>query len=99
MRTTIELSERHRAALLRLAAERGDKGFSRLVGEAVEAYLSNLGLADGRAGAVHRRGILSDADASDLEGRVRALREHLGIPLTRNRKHFERVDSLKLGAL
>jgi hypothetical protein len=76
VRTTIELSERHRAALLRLAAERGDKGFSRLVGEVVDAYLSNLGLADGRAGAQRLRGILSEADASDLEARVKVLREH-----------------------
>jgi hypothetical protein len=44
MRTTIELDDVHRAALLRLAAERGEKGFSRLVGEAVEAYLANLGV-------------------------------------------------------
>jgi hypothetical protein len=76
MRTTIDLSESQRAALLRLAAERGDKGFSRLVGEAVEAYLSNLGLADGRAGAQRLRGILSEQDAVDLEARVKALREH-----------------------
>ncbi len=75
MRTTIELSEAHRAALLRLAAERGDKGFSRVLGEAVEAYLSNLGLADGRAGALRLRGILSAEDARELEDRVRALRE------------------------
>ena len=75
MRTTIELSESHRAALLRLAAERGDKGFSRLVGEAVEAYVSNLGLADGRAGAQRLKGILSEGDASELEARVKALRE------------------------
>ncbi len=75
MRTTIDLSESQRAALLRLAAERGDKGFSRLVGEAVEAYLSNLGLADGRTGAQRLRGILSEQDAVDLEARVKALRE------------------------
>lgn len=75
MRTTIELNEKHRAALLRLAAERGDKGFSRLVGEAVEAYLCNLGLADGRVGAQRLKGILSETDASELEARVRALRE------------------------
>ena len=75
VRTTIELSESHRAALLRLAAERGDKGFSRLVGEAIEAYLSNLGLADGRDGAQRLKGILSEADASELEARVKALRE------------------------
>jgi hypothetical protein len=75
MRTTIDLSEGQRAALLRLAAERGEKGFSRLVGEAVESYLSNLGLADGRQGAQRLKGILSEEEARDLEGRVEAIRE------------------------
>ena len=40
MRTTIELRDDLRARLLDLAARRGDKGFSRLVMEAVEAYLA-----------------------------------------------------------
>lgn len=75
MRTTIELSEDHRAALLRLAAERGEKGFSGLVREAVEGYLSNLGLRDGEAGALRLKGILSEEDANDLQARVTALRE------------------------
>ena len=75
MRTTIELSQTHRAALLRLAAERGEKGFSRLVTEAVEAYLANLGLSDERADAQRLKGVLSEADAIELEKRVRAVRE------------------------
>jgi hypothetical protein len=75
MRTTIELDEVHRAALLRLAAERGHKGFSKLVAEAVEAYLANLGVGDERAGATRLRGVLSEADAKDLEERVRAVRD------------------------
>jgi metal-responsive CopG/Arc/MetJ family transcriptional regulator len=41
MRTTIELSDEQRAELLRLAAERGEKGFSRLIQEAVEEYLAS----------------------------------------------------------
>jgi len=42
MRTTIELSDAHRARLLDLAARRGQKGFSDLIGEAVEEYLARL---------------------------------------------------------
>ena len=38
MRTTIEMDDKHRAALLELAARRGEKGFSALVGEAIDAY-------------------------------------------------------------
>ena len=47
MRTTIEIKPEHRAKLLELAARRGTKGFSELVGEALDAYL--------RAEAVARR--------------------------------------------
>ena len=75
MRTTIDLDDTHRAALLRLAAERGEKGFSRLVAEAVAAYLANLGVTDEHASAARLKGILSAEDAKDLEDRVRAVRE------------------------
>ena len=39
MRTTIEIKPEHRVKLLELAARRGNKGFSELVGGALEAYL------------------------------------------------------------
>ena len=38
-RTTIELTDLQRAQLLELAARRGERGFSKLVQEAVDAYL------------------------------------------------------------
>ena len=40
MRTTIELPDAQRARLLDLAARRGEKGFSRLVQEAVDRLLA-----------------------------------------------------------
>jgi metal-responsive CopG/Arc/MetJ family transcriptional regulator len=40
MRTTVELTDQQRARLLELAARRGEKGFSRLVQEAVDHYLA-----------------------------------------------------------
>jgi metal-responsive CopG/Arc/MetJ family transcriptional regulator len=40
MRTTIEIPDAQRARLLDLAARRGEKGFSRLVQEAVERMLA-----------------------------------------------------------
>jgi predicted transcriptional regulator len=39
MRTTIDLKPEHRARLLELAARRGEKGFSVVIGEAIEAHL------------------------------------------------------------
>jgi hypothetical protein len=75
MRTTIEMSDGHRAALLRLAAQRGEKGFSRLVEEAIDAYLAGRGEAD-RAGALRVKGMLPAREAEALRQRVRAIREH-----------------------
>jgi hypothetical protein len=40
MRTTVEITAEQRARLLQLAARRGEKGFSRLVQEAIDRYLS-----------------------------------------------------------
>ena len=40
MRTTVEIPDVQRARLLELAARRGEKGFSRLVQEAVERFLA-----------------------------------------------------------
>ena len=74
MRTTIELDETQRALLVKLAAERGERGFSRLIAEALDAYLAHLG-QDERLGARKLRGVLSEADAADLEERTKDLRE------------------------
>ena len=40
MRTTIELRPEHRSRLIAIAAKRGEKGFSSVLNEAVESYLS-----------------------------------------------------------
>ena len=76
MRTTIELTDRQRAKLLEIAAQRGEKGFSHLVREAVERYLDE---------ETHRReqldatrsvlGSLSDEESGDLDASVRRCRE------------------------
>jgi hypothetical protein len=75
VRTTVELSAAHRAKLLRLAADRGEKGFSRFIAEALDAYLENCGVADDRESVRRLRGILSEADASEFERRVHLVRE------------------------
>jgi hypothetical protein len=76
MRTTIELTDRQRAALLKLAAERGEKGFSRLVQEAIEHYLeSGLGRRERVERAVSLLGTLSRREADALRASVRRTRE------------------------
>lgn len=42
VRTTIDIKPEHRAKLLELAARRGEKGFSSVVGEALDSYLHGI---------------------------------------------------------
>mgnify|MGYP001336242342 CR=1 FL=1 len=77
MRTTIELPDVHRARLLDLAARRGEKGFSRLIAEAVEAYLARVDAGGAaRELALATRGSLAADEAAELRERTLVLREH-----------------------
>lgn len=76
MRTTVEMKARHRSALLALAAERGEKGFSSVLAEAIQLYL------DGERERTRQReeflslaGSLSSEEGEDLRTGVRAIRE------------------------
>jgi Putative antitoxin len=75
MRTTIELSDRHRAGLLALKAERGDTSFSSIVQEALDLYFE---IRKQRQGKVDRAlaaiGSLDEAAAQELERTVREAR-------------------------
>ena len=71
MRTTIELRDDLRAKLLHLSAERGEKGFSRLVEEALENFLAQVqGAEKRRQAALRLRGSLSAEEAEVLRERV-----------------------------
>ena len=76
MRTTIEIPDEQRAKLLQLAAERGEKGFSKLVQEALEKYLDELGGQETRIrAALSVLGKLDEASARQMEETVRELRK------------------------
>ncbi len=76
MRTTIELKDEHRAALLALAARRKKKGFSALIGEAVDVYLKSVRDEEGkRRRALAAIGSFSAKEAEDLRKHVRELRK------------------------
>lgn len=77
MRTTIEMKAEHRARLLELAARRGEKGFSRLVAEAIQAYLDREGGRNAkRQRILAMRGTLSAKQADRLRSHVAGLREN-----------------------
>ena len=70
------MKDQHRAALLDLAARRREKGFSALVNEAIEHYLTEAGrAAQKRSRAAALKGRLREIDARLLRRRVAAIRE------------------------
>jgi predicted DNA-binding protein len=75
MRTTIELTDQQRARLLELAARQGEKGFSRIIQEAVNRYLDDL---ERRQEAVHQAlrvlGTLSEKSERTMRSSIDALR-------------------------
>lgn len=76
MRTTIELKPEHRARLLELAARRGEKGFSSVIGEALDAYLDGLTESERlRRRAIRVLGTMPAAEAERLRRATAAMRE------------------------
>lgn len=75
MRTTVEIRDHHRARLLELAARRGEKGFSRIVEEALDHYFD---AAEGRDERVRRAlgaiGSLDEDAAARLAESARKIR-------------------------
>ena len=75
MRTTIEMKPEHRARLLELAARRGQKGFSEIIGEALDAYLSaQAGKTEKRRRARLLQGVLSMKEARALRDTTAQIR-------------------------
>jgi hypothetical protein len=76
MRTTVELKPEHRSRLLALAAERGEKGFSSVLAEAVDAYLRiQQATAGRRRRALRLQGTFTTREAEQLRQHARSLRE------------------------
>jgi hypothetical protein len=76
MRTTVELKPEHRSALLVLASRRGEKGFSNVLEEAIEAYLAREAKwEERRKMLLSLAGSISGREAEELRAVVRGLRE------------------------
>jgi hypothetical protein len=77
MRTTIEMTDEHRAALLELAARRGLKGFSSLVEDAIASYLlAEAARDDKRRAATRLKGALTKAEGRVFRTHAASIREH-----------------------
>jgi hypothetical protein len=77
MRTTVEITDAQRAGLLELAARRGEKGFSRLVQEAVDRLLADERAGKGRVeAALALEGSMTAEAADELTASVARLRSN-----------------------
>lgn len=75
MRTTVEIPDEQRARLLQLAAERGEKGFSVLVQEAVKRYIEEIDRrTDVLNEALSAIGSMNEQEADHLDESVQRLR-------------------------
>jgi hypothetical protein len=69
MRTTIEIRDEQRIALAAIAAKRGLRGYSEIVQEAIDAYLSST-QGDDLDALLSLRGSLAPEQADALERRI-----------------------------
>jgi metal-responsive CopG/Arc/MetJ family transcriptional regulator len=75
MRTTVEVTAEQRARLMAMAARRGEKGFSKLVQQALTAFLEEQsGAEEKRRRAAMLKGVLSAHDADRLRAVTRDIR-------------------------
>lgn len=75
MRTTVEITDAQRAELLKLAAQRGEKGFSSIIREALDLYLrDHRARRQAVENALTLQGSFSSRDADALEASVKQLR-------------------------
>jgi metal-responsive CopG/Arc/MetJ family transcriptional regulator len=76
MRTTVEIDDDQRSELLKLAAQRGEKGFSSVIREALDLYLrQHRARKEAVEQALKLQGSFSDDEADALEASVLQLRE------------------------
>ena len=75
VRTTIEIKPEHRARLLELAARRGEKGFSTVVADALELYLSEQQRREKAIrNALALKGSMSEMESAALSAQTRSIR-------------------------
>ena len=76
MRTTIEIPDRLRTALVMMAAQRKMKGFSPIVVEAIELYIEQqVARKQGLKELLALRGTWSNEEAAETRARITELRK------------------------
>jgi len=77
MRTTIEISDKNRGILLSLAAQRGLRGYSSLIEEALEFYIEHrLKNAAEKADILKMKGSWKTGETKRIKANLNELREN-----------------------
>jgi predicted transcriptional regulator len=77
MRTTIELSDDHRSALHSIAAQRGLRGYSKLIQEAIDFYIKQKEKkGNGLKQVLKMRGTWSKEEAKRVRKRLEEVRRN-----------------------
>jgi hypothetical protein len=77
MRTTVEITDAQRAGMLDLAARRGEKGFSRLVQQAIDRLLADEDSRKGRVeAALALEGSMTAKAADEMVASVSRIRSN-----------------------
>jgi len=75
MRTTIELSDEHRSALHALAARKGLRGYSKVIQEAIDLYISErFKKEDGAGRLLKMKGTWSRTEAEKVRKKLEEIR-------------------------
>ena len=76
MRTTIELSDRHRGILHALSSERGLRGYSRIIEEAIDFYIEEKALKDNTVQELLQlKGSWSAEEGERMKAKLKEIRE------------------------
>ena len=77
MRTTIEVSDRHRIILLSLSAERGLRGYSSIIQEALDYYIEHqIRTKDAKRDILKMKGSWETEETKKVKSKLIELREN-----------------------
>ena len=75
VRTTIEISDKHRSVLLSLAAEKGLRGYSRIIEDALDYYIANYGrISDTKQKILNMKNAWSANETEETKARLNTFR-------------------------
>lgn len=77
MRTTIEISDKHRSILLAFAAQKGLRGYSQIIQEALDHYIEyHIQTNAKKKDVLKMKGCWKNEEAQEIRSRLTELREN-----------------------